>query len=312
MHIVPPSVDLRNPQNTDVSWLADHWEITCLRSNRGMASLSDLKQDLQLPGDPNPGEDAEHDIGLEGILDFALDEINDRRNSCGQGRFQYPFDFSNGRQTRITLRKPVRKSDYLYIFLLLATRGNMNRDRVHAGHDATLLFEEICEYSLSAILGSRKQVLRFGASKAGGAFPARIKELCLLLGDEVKPIPSPAYNQTAGDDGLDIAAWVSFSDKRRGKLIIFAQCKTGDSWDTADMSRLRPAEFCRLWMTPQPLITPERAFMVAKRCRRDWWDKSVYGGIFFDRCRVVDFANSIPSTLLSKVKNWVDSAIFRH
>lgn len=301
-----PAVDASHPTQANSVELADLWEIMALQSERGSASLEAIKSALQLASDPNPDTDAEADIELEGMLGDVLLEISDRGKSCGPFAPTYPF-FAREREVCIT--KPLAEESYVYLFLLLVTRFNMTKERTQGKHDGTLLFEELCELVLGNLLGGRKETLRFGASTAGSGFQMRMAELCKVLNDDLKAKTGVSYQQGSGDDGLDIAAWIPFSDNRRGKHIIFAQCKTGSSWELADLTRLRPEVFCDLWMNPDPLTKPHPAFMSALRLEHNNWEKSKYAGLFFDRCRIMDYSQDMPIDLMKRLKEWVDAAM---
>lgn len=301
-----PTIDASHPSQASTVEIADLWEILALQSEKGSTSLEAIKSILQLASNPDPDSDSEADIELEGLLFGVLTEIKDRLKSCGSALPIYPFNF---RDTEVIISKPIEHGHYSYLFLLLATRLNMAQHRSHAGHDGTLLFEEVCEVALGNIFGSRRQTLRFGASKLGGGFGDRMQELCEALKDELKAKQNVSYQQDSGDDGLDIAAWMPFADERRGKHAIFAQCKTGSSWGIGDLRRLDPDMFCKLWMHPVPLVLPKRAFMSARRFEEANWEKSGYAELFFDRCRIMDHLQDMPKDLMKKIIEWVDAAM---
>ncbi len=304
-----PTVDVSQGDRASPVEIADFWEISCLRSPRKRASSEDIKLVLQRPAETDAESDDEADIRLEAIIEDAANEIRNRQEACGSGHHEYPFHFEGASLLLKESDRPDDESNRLYLFLLLATRLNMNADRNHGGHDGTLLFEEVCETCLGNVFGSRRLSLGFGASKIGGSFPTRMTRLCGSLGEGVQRKRNVSYQQNSGDDGLDLASWLPFSDRRRGKPIIFAQCKTGSSWTTADMRRLDPEAFCNLWMHPKPLLPPSRAFMAASRFDQDEWERSIYAGLFFDRCRIMDFSDGIPALLLVRMREWTNAAM---
>lgn len=303
-----PSVDLRFPGRVNPVELADFWEILCLRSSRGIASLEDVKHAIVRPGDEDPEEDIEDDIELEGALDSAIAEVRDRRASCGGEPDAYPFQLNEESCRILSINLELSARACLYVFLLLATRLNMNSHRLQGNEDGTLLFEELCEIALGSVFGKQRKALRFGASRAGGSFAVRMEELCRLLG-EGRSKQNVPYQQDSGDDGLDIAAWSPYADRRRGQMILFAQCKTGVSWKTEDLTRLKPERFCRLWMDPQPLLCPQESFMCALRWGSHKWERSGYGGLFFDRCRILEYVAAVPAELLARIRAWVEAGM---
>jgi hypothetical protein len=303
-----PTIDASHPGQASIVELADLWEILALQSSRGTASLEEVKSILQLASDPNPQTDSEDDIELEALLENVLSEINDRAKSCGLDAPTYPFSSGVYPRREVTCALNNDDSEIIYVFLLLTTRFNMQRHRVQNKLDGALLFEELCEVVLGNLLGVRRKTLRFGASTAGGSFQARIANLCKEIGEGVKPRMGISHQQDAGDDGLDIAAWMPFSDDRGGKKVLFAQCKTGSTWDIADMTRLKPDVFCRLWMFPTLLVHPLRAFMSSLRMEPQNWEKTAYADLFMDRCRIMDYAENIPGGLIKRLRKWVVAA----
>ena len=303
-----PTIDASHPGQASVVELADLWEILALQSSGGTSSLEDVKSILQLASDPDPRTDAEDDIELEGLLEDVLSEIDDRSRACGSVEPTYPFSIGLPPRREVICALNNDDSETVYVFLLLTTRFNMQKHRVQNRLDGALLFEELCEVVLGNLLGVRRKTLRFGASTAGGSFQARIANLCREIGEGVKPRTGISHQQDSGDDGLDIAAWMPFTDDRGGKKMLFAQCKTGSTWDLADMTRLKPEVFCRLWMSPTPLVHPMRAFMSSLRLEQQNWEKTAYADLFMDRCRIMDYAENIPEDLMKRLRKWVVAA----
>src|ERR1051325_7666100 len=63
-------------------------------------------------------------------------------------------------------------------------------------------------------------------------------------------------------------------------------------------------------MTPTPMGQTARTFMAATRVdRNEWEDMHREGGMFFDRCHIVDYALSrMTDELRTKVRTWTMAA----
>lgn len=294
--------------------IADLWEIVALRAASATASLNDLRSIVQKQAEADPESDADEDIGEESRYDFAMEEIRYRLAACGPNK--YPFDFLANSERVIEFRRDsLNEQRLLYVFLLLTTRLNMLTRRSFCRIDGTLLFEEICEIALGSMWGDRVISHRFGTSAEQGNFPEKLKSFFAALG-EFELRSDRRIPHHGGDDGIDVATWNTFSwtgDSRepQGKLIVLTQCKTGTSWDKADLERLQPNTFFAKWMTHTPLGQQVRAFMVSARVDvRDWEDHHRHGGLFFDRCRIVDYAvGRLPGGLFDRVRLWTQAAL---
>ena len=111
------------------------------------------------------------------------------------------------------------------------------------------------------------------------------------------------------DAGLDVVVWRDFPDKRDGKLIAFGQCATGENW-TGKLGDLRPRDWCKLWMNESPLVDPLATLFVPRRVDRDFWRRANgYGGILFDRCRVVALTTQLDKIVETRVGAWTAKAL---
>jgi len=141
-----------------------------------------------------------------------------------------------------------------------------------------------------------------------GRFGKKVNQLCKDLcegGQFQNPDTAPVDEN---DGGLDTVTWIPFSDRNRGQLIVFGQCKTGTTW-REHTNKLRPETFTRQWMSDPPLFTPLRAFCIAEAANQGHWRKyAISAGIFFDRCRLVDFCEDLPGEVLDKVQTWTQAA----
>ena len=152
----------------------------------------------------------------------------------------------------------------------------------------------------------------FGTAAGAGGFREKIGHLCRQLGEGggVKAEASPNLR----DGKLDVVAWKPFADSWQGKLMIFGQCKTGTHYRDMLM-QLQPDDFCAKWLRERPPVVPLRAFFVSEALsrsgdpsRRQWYENSVDAGLLFDRCRIVDFCDSVAEGVLEEVRTWTEAA----
>jgi len=253
----------------------------------------------------NEGCDDDQD-DINNHLDSVMIELERRASACREG---YPFTLERvGTVLRhVSVDTDDRHSVYRY--LLLATRLHMQNDRQHAKIDGSLLFEELAAHVIQCYLGSKRaRSIVFGTAAKGG-FAKKINDLCQALGEGGQfhnPEKAPVDEN---DDKLDTVTWVPFTDRSRGQLIVFSQCKTGSTWGGQTAS-LQPDAFVRKWMSDIPYFTPIRAFCIAESAYRVHWRKhAINAGLLFDRCRLIDFCEDLPAPLLLKIRTWTEAAL---
>jgi len=202
---------------------------------------------------------------------------------------------------------PVEATQWLYPFLLMATRLKMTENHVHSGLNGTKIFEVFsCEILKNYWGRSRSDSIVFGTATPGG-FKEKVEDLCQQIGEGQK-FSGEDGAQHQQDGKLDVVVWTSFSDERSSKLIGFAQCKTGTSWPDS-LSQLQPEAFCSTWFEKMPAVLPVRIFCVADREVARWVERAKLAGLLFDRCRLVDFAESISQKILDDIQAWSVGAL---
>lgn len=287
---------------------ADFWEIEVLRKKDGSASVTDIKKALQIDEDSQETESDDEEIKTEGFLDDISNEINRRIKACGEN---YPFEF-NEKGYNLCLKENL-PSEYkwLYIYLLLATRHNMGPPRIIDGIDGALLFETIGKDILKNYLGENSKGYVFGTENRCDDFHEKLNELVVNIGEgSLKNKVDLTYKPQ--DDKLDIAAWISFIDGQPSQIICFGQCKTGTSWHD-QVEQLRSDSFVRKWLSDTPSLTPIDAFLIADIVdSRDFYHRSV-NRLFFDRCRVMNFAKEIKeSTWYQNMVDWSKGVLVKY
>lgn len=291
-----------SPQ-ASINELADFFEIEAWTN--GSTSLRDIQSSTAKLDDAlNNSGCEDDDTATSDRLDDIAAEIDRRSSACGPGR--YPFKFNATGSVLHHVAPADEQCGHVYRYLLLATRLNMSNDRKHDGIDGALLFEELAAEVIRNYFGGRAETHVFGTSTSG-QFGKKVTRVCGLLGEGGGFFHMSKSKLTANDGKLDTVTWVPFSDQRAGKLVVFNQCKTGTSWrDT--VSQLWPKSFIKKWMQEPIAVDPVRAFTVAECVTDRWFDTVADAGIVFDRCRVVDFCETLETSLVTRIKKWSDAA----
>lgn len=283
------------------SELADYAELLCMQS--GSLSVTELSQTLGRLEDNDYARGVDEYSPLDESLQLAMKEVERRITACNSG---YPF-LLDAHGTCITLAFSGTQS-WLYAYLLLATRLNMQSNRVHAGIDGALLLEKVGADVLRTYFGTRSDSFVFGTAAADRNFQQRVQTLCQRLEEGQGFVNRNTGRPTAQDAKLDVVAWTPFADKRQGKLVVFGQCKTGRNWRD-DMAQLQPEAFCKSWMRDPLAVTPLRLFLVAESVPDTlWYSQTATAGVIFDRCRLVDYGKDLSDEVLCDVKKWVHAA----
>ena len=234
----------------------------------------------------------------EASAESVFYELNDRFYSCGEKN--YPFNITKG---SVTTKNEIYNSPYLFM-LLLTKYGH---DAGPSNIDGSKLFEELCATALKNYLNnetSRSLVFGFPRRLTADGFKPALDRVSLDLGEGDGSTSRPTSNDQK-DAKLDIVAWKPFLDDRKGKLIIFGQCATGDNWKEKRSELIAPSDWCRLWLRDTPAVLPIKSFFVPHRIgEKDWFESCVYAGILFDRCRISNYAIGLESRLVRDINRW--------
>lgn len=300
--------------------LADALEMQALKGPRYRASQNDLIAGLDRKED-------EDEDDLERPTQDALAEINLRIKHLGRYTSFYPFV---AEETSVIFKKGrIKEKEFLYLFLLFATRLNMRDERKFAGIDGAFLFESLSsEVALnfwggrsdkhsdalveSIVFGTSRSTFDSGLDKTPKGFKYAVDQLCEKLGEGGGYQAKTSDRTYPQDDRVDVVVWRKFSDARDGRLIAFGQCKTGTHWQK-ELPRLRPESFCKKWLKAYPSITPFVLFFLTDRVNgsllNHCYDTS---GILFDRCRLLDYSLPLPKTLLADCIKWTKAVMGKH
>ena len=301
MSFIYPSIP--SPRSKIVE-LADFMELQCLRK-RDSISLMEIQRTIQRSGDELLllGVDSEDDE-LEANYHAISDELQRREKAC-LGKYPFLISYSS-----ISLKPDLAFSSYVYLYLLLATRLNMQTTRVFSGIDATMVFEELSTLVSQFFFGNRAIAINIGTSLSEVTFKERITALIALIneGGYYRPkIHGPIYEK---DGKLDLVVIIPFSDKQPSSFIGFGQCKTGTTWRN-HKSDLHPTHYCKKWFYNQPSFDPIRMFFVAEiEDPNIFYNTAVDTGLFFDRCRIIDYLpETFDDSQIEKLRPWTESAL---
>jgi hypothetical protein len=297
--------------------LADWVEMKALLEPDGNASQEDLARAVSRAYSTS-------ETNSKGLAADVFKELSDRLSSCvplqGMGRtWEYPFVL-NDNANLLSMRAPLTarsRAGIVYLFLLAASRADMDVQRKLDGLDAATLFEQLCADVLINFWGGRSELsgsLIFGTARKKAShnhkFQSNIEHLCVTLREGRGMKPS-AKLPGAGDGKLDIVVWRVFSDGRSGGLVGFGQCKTGIHWKS-HLTKLQPRSFCHKYLQQPLIIDPIRVYMVPHRVdEAQWNDHSTEGGLLLDRCRLVQYGYKISTDVFDNCRQWLDAALRR-
>jgi hypothetical protein len=298
--VVLPNIG--DPPEVQADWL----EWAALTKSPSFVSWTSYQSDLKQAGSVDAlevPEEQEEDDRFEDILNEVGHELSLRNTACGGKTGFYPYETTHD---GIAYRR--NGSDLTYRFLLLLSL--LGKDAGPNGSYPERLFEELCSLALHEYLGGAtagldRAVFGFPRRVLPKHFPNALDELCRKLGEgNGSSGRKPESNQK--DAKLDLVAWRTFPDGRRGKLIGFGQCATGDDW--ADKAlELQPKKWCGLWMRDSAGVDPFPSLFIPHRPDEDrWLTAAHYGGVLFDRCRIAWLVPSPPGQLAQDIQKWVD------
>lgn len=283
--------------------IADFAELVCIRD--GAISATAVQKAVSRLAE-NEYEAGVPEIDLEeSVVEAAFNEIEIRSHASNGG---YPFEIGALGHRISAAFQPRDSRHSVYRFLLLATRLDMQRRRTHCNLDGTKLFERLCAQVAETYFGDRSEAMVFGTATTRGNIESRVNNLCERIKEGGGFRNRDNAAPTAKDGKLDVVVWKSFNDDCHGKLLGFAQCKTGTSYDDA-FPELQPDAFCSKWMHNLPAVNPVRMFFITDSLSRTSWYSTVRdAGLLLDRCRMIDYCNCVSANLLRDIQHWINGA----
>jgi hypothetical protein len=298
--VVLPNIG--DPPEIKADWL----EWSALTASRFFVSWTSFHGDLAKAGSDDaldePLEQEEDDF-LEDVINEVDSEVRLRRDACGGNTGCYPYE-----TTHEGIAYSGNGKDLTYRFLLLLSL--FGKDAGPHGSHPERLFEELSSIALHEYLGGGnaagldRLVFGFPRRVLPKHFPKALNDLCSRLGQGIGASGhKPEDDQK--DAKLDLVAWRSFPDGRRGKLIGFGQCATGDDW-TEKAFELQPKKWCQLWMRDPTCIDPFSSLFIPHRPGEEkWLTAAHYAGVLFDRCRIAWLIPSPEGELARDIRYWV-------
>ncbi|MCE5207204.1 MAG: hypothetical protein LLG42_02720 [Chloroflexi bacterium] len=228
------------PGQKNIYTWADYIELLALQNLDKEISRADVINRFQERKDlgeidPNIISDANligtQDDKLTRFIDDCFRNLEYRIGAFGDN---YPF-------TLIEKGKVLRRNENLsnlsklYIFLLLA--ANLRYIDKKNGNCITTMFEIVSLEALKNYFPKVASTILFGANhpdadeRYKGKLSEKIKNLAEDL-NEIHLIKEEDFGpHNTGDDGLDLVAYIPFTDKARGMLYVFCQCACTEEWD---------------------------------------------------------------------------------
>lgn len=296
MHINVPSI------HNDKHELADVIEWNALEHPTHCSSIAALRSAFSAPDD-------EFRInGVEEGDDRAVANLLEAQQECSVRGItitvRYPFRIE-GDACFLLLEEDNRNfSKWVYLFLLMVTRMNMQTEKVQGGLDATKIFERLCSQVIREYLGEHSKSRVIGTARSEGfkeKFTSLLKNLN-IDGECKEPLGCTGAMK---DGGIDVVAWIPFADQKDSQLIALGQCKTGTTWhDKIQKSKIFPN-----FSTRQPMTDIVDFYFVAEAIGiYKWEETSRKGGILFDRIRIMEYLpNQIDENLKADIVRWLNS-----
>jgi hypothetical protein len=219
-------------------YYADFVELNALFSKEEvtLADISDLLVDIK---DSNIIETELDEVSYNEIASLTSemnDKISDRISSIFQickfritlfDTNEYPFELN---ENSLIIKSELTDKQRIYLFLLISSNLNYFEN---LEYELTKDFELISLYSLESLLPSKAIVKSFGKnSQYRGNTIHKInilsQELGIKLNSEKVNLISKNNVQ---ERGLDIIAWIPYSDKISNMLVFLCQCACGKNWD---------------------------------------------------------------------------------
>jgi hypothetical protein len=291
-------------ERSNINELADLFEVYAIKY--GQISRIDIERYLGIlsDNDENEGID-DNDSERANKLDDVIGILEERQRILS-GKYSFKIDETGNILSCIF--DETNHFHWCYLYLLLSTNTNMRDNKILNEVDGTLLLEEISAKVLKNYLGSHAKSFVFGTAATGG-FEAKINHLCQEVGEGIRYRDDRTTHYDR-DGKLDTVGWIPFSDRKPSKLIVFGQCKTGTNWKDT-LSQLQPDTFMSKFLYRPFALMPVRSFFISDAVESvRWEDVVIDGGLFFDRCRIVEFCpEELEADLFLKIRRWTEEAI---
>ena len=215
----------------------------------------------------------------------AVLEIHRRHSILGD---KYPFEFDG---TILATSENSVTTPYVFQ-LLLSTFG------IAGGRKGPILFESLVTESLGGYLKGGRAI-RFGWPNRAPVPTHPVEAVDYLARELLETRRSEGRIKASDKDlGLDSVAWKPFQDLRKGHVILFCQCATGNNWRSkiGDLSLNRWQKL--ISFTTKPILLFAVPW-VLEDDDRAWIEE--FGFAIFDRVRATSLlGSSLASTDFEK------------
>jgi hypothetical protein len=276
------------PVDSGIGELADWLEASvwaqsdCKGSREEVVSLFTFERDA---------EDAQKLVGQ------IWDEVNTRALYLGD---RYPFKLSADEEI-FTFKEDGPNLSYL--LCLLVSFFGLPTLTSYKTTDGSYLFEKLCTHVAGSYLSNdmaKASSLQFGTprkdwTKQVKKFPQAVIELAARMGDGESRIDAVRNTEKVvgdgGDGGLDVVAWRSFSDGKKGSLMLLGQCATAKKHEEY-MKKLKEVEtFLEMYFSADfPFVggffVPHALTQNDDDHKRNWEKIKRCKNIPFDRVRI--------------------------
>jgi hypothetical protein len=217
-------------------------------------------------------------------VSHALNVMGRRQRLCGSG---YPFTVQT-----VGVRRTHTGPSVYDALLLMSREDGPFRASVAELQAAAKAFEYVTQAAMVGLLGPSSRSVRFGYPSDEGRpplFPDAIRWLAERMGISLGQSYRPPRRQ---DGGVDVVAWRSFDDGRRGFPVVLVQCTL--QRDYVDKSRDIDLRTWSGWLAfdSDPLTALALPFTVA---RDETWNEMAANVIVLDRLRLTHLLSAAGS-----------------
>lgn len=208
-------------------------------------------------------------------VSHAFNSMSRRQRLCGAG---YPFNVMT-----VGVRRTSATPTAYDALLLMSRDDGPFRTNNASLHAAAKTFEHVSQAAMAGLLGPTSDSVRFGYPSDEGRpplFPDAIRWLADRMGISLGQSYRPPRRQ---DGGVDVVAWRSFGDGRRGFPVVLVQCTL--QRDYVAKSRDIDLRTWSGWLAfdSDPLCALALPFTVA---RDETWNEMAANVIVLDRLRL--------------------------
>lgn len=272
---------------------ADFIELIALFSKEEVtvADVYDLLTDTK---DPNIIETEMDDQDSNEIASITT-EVNDRIvdkiisifQICNNRRLlfteeEYPFEMNGN---NLNVKSDISDKQRIYLFLLLSSNLNYF-EKIE--HDLTKDFEQLSLFSLRDFLPRKAIVKSFGKnSDFVGNAKQKIECLSLEIGVKLNVDNFECISKhNVQERGLDIIAWIPFTDRISNMLIFLVQCACGKKWDAKQAETLLFSNYFYFNMNPiHSLFIP---YALSNSGNKFMQSDRIGKNLLFDRKRILE------------------------